>query len=173
MPTTPEKKRKDAQKFIADAMLGSLARKLRIFGFDTVYFKEGRDITLQNIAKSDRRIILTSDEALCASSQRDGLPAILVRGRTDQQRLSAVVQQAGPDFVLRMRDPSLSRCAVCNGELEKIDKADAAEMGVPPKVLTRHRLFYRCSSCSRMYWRGRHWQRLWRLARSLKTKALT
>ncbi len=39
MPTGP--------RFVADAMLGSLARKLRIFGFDTLYFREGPDLELE------------------------------------------------------------------------------------------------------------------------------
>ncbi|HVB95073.1 MAG TPA: Mut7-C RNAse domain-containing protein [Nitrososphaerales archaeon] len=44
---------KSRPRFIADAMLGSLARKLRIFGFDTSYFSDGRDIELEDLARKE------------------------------------------------------------------------------------------------------------------------
>jgi len=91
---------------------------------------------------------------------------------TDRVRLRSVMRAAGPGMTLRVGG-SASRCAVCNGTLRLIGRRRAAAAKVPPKVLARHRLFYECSSCSRSYWRGRHWERLRRLSYSLKTKDLT
>lgn len=153
-------------------MLGSLARKLRIFGFDTVYFDEGGDDALEALAEREKRVILTSDKPLFRHSQGRGLQAFLVEGRTDRARLLSVQRQARPEMVFRVGKGRASRCAVCNGELEVIRKREAAGM-VPAKVLARHRLFYRCKSCARWYWRGKHWARLRRLSYSLKTKDLT
>lgn len=157
------------QRFVADAMLGSVARKLRIFGFDTAYFTEGKDSDLEAMARREGRVILTSDEGLFAHSQRLGLRAVLVEGRTDRARLLSIQSRVGS---VAMRPGGPSRCAVCNGELVAVPRREAAAE-VPQKVLTRHRLFLRCRSCSRLYWRGRHWQRLRRLSRSLRTKDLT
>jgi len=154
-------------------MHGSLARKLRIFGYDTLYFKEGGDETLEALAKREGRVILTSDKPLFKHSRGRGLHAFLVEGRSDRARLLSVRRQAGPGMEFRVGRGRASRCAVCNGELEAIGKRAAAAETIPPKVLARHRLFYRCSSCSRLYWRGKHWERLRRLSRSLKTKDLT
>jgi len=162
-----------ASKFIADAMLGSLARKLRIFGFDTVYFERGDDEVIQRTAQSQDRVILTSDESLYHSARRLGLGAILVKGRTDSARLQSLLGQAGPLMAGALLGPFASRCTLCNGELEMIPKADAGRLRVPPKVLARHRLFFRCTSCSKMYWRGKHWGRLRRLAYHVRTKTLT
>jgi uncharacterized protein len=159
--------------FIADAMLGSLARKLRIFGFDTLYFGEGGDPELEALSKKERRVILTSDRRLFARSEGRGIRAILVEGRTDRARLRSVKRQSGPAMTLLLGGRRLSRCAVCNGELDVIGKRDAASTKIPAKVLARHRLFYTCRSCSRFYWRGKHWERLRRLSYSLKTKDLT
>jgi uncharacterized protein len=165
---------KSPPRFIADAMLGSLARKLRIFGFDTLYFAEGGDPELEALARKERRVILTSDKRLFARSEgKRGLPAILVDGTTDRARLRSVMSQAGPAMTLRLGMGRESRCAVCNGELEVLGRPDAASTEIPAKVLARHRLFYRCRSCSRFYWRGKHWERLRRLSYSLKTKDLT
>jgi uncharacterized protein with PIN domain len=155
-------------------MLGSLARKLRIFGFDTLYFGEGGDAELEALAKKEKRIILTSDKRLFARSEGSrGLRAILVEGNTDRERLRSLARQSGPSMTLRLGRGRPSRCAVCNGELLVIGKRDAASTEIPAKVLARHRLFYACRSCSRFYWRGRHWERLRRLSYSLKTKDLT
>jgi len=153
-------------------MLGSLARKLRIFGFDTIYFNDGGDETLEALARRDGRVILTSDKPLFRHSKGRGLQALLVEGRTDRTRLISVRRQVGLVMELRVGRRWGSRCAVCNGELEAIARRDAGNL-VPAKVLARHRLFFRCTSCSKLYWRGKHWERLRRLSRSVKTKDLT
>ncbi len=160
-------------RFVADAMLGSLARKLRIFGFDTLYFTDGGDDVLEALAKRQKRAILTSDKALFKQSQGRSLQVFLVEGRTERARLLSVRRQAGPGMEFRLGEGHPSRCAVCNGDLERIGKRDPATKMVPAKVLARHRLFYRCTSCSRLYWHGKHWERLRRLSYSLKTKDLT
>jgi len=154
-------------------MLGSLARKLRIFGFDTSYFAEGGDLELEALARRERRVILTSDKGLFARSAGRGLKAILIEGKTDGARLRSIARQFGPGMSLRLGGGRVSRCAVCNGELELIGRTEAVAGGIPPKVLARHRLFYVCRSCSRYYWRGKHWDRLRRLSYSLNAKDLT
>ena len=161
------------RRFVADAMLGSLARKLRIFGYDTLYFKAGEDAELEGLAKSEGRTLLTSDRLLYAHSRRKGVGAFLLEGSTDRARLLSVMRQAGPSMHVRQGGGRSSRCAICNGELAVISKKDAAVALVPSKVIARHRLFYECGSCSRCYWHGGHWERLRRLARSLETKDLT
>jgi len=47
--------------FMADAMLGKIARKLRMFGFDTIYDPNIDDIDILATAKCKGRIVLTSD----------------------------------------------------------------------------------------------------------------
>ena len=169
----PEFSAKRPPRFVADAMLGSLARKLRIFGFDTAYFSEGGDAELEALGRREGRVILTSDRRLFAHSGGSGTRAVLVEGKTDGARLRSVARQAGRGVRLRLGGGRPSRCAVCNGELELIGKREAAASKIPPKVVARHRLFFVCKSCSRRYWRGRHWDRLRRLSYSLDTKDLT
>ena len=164
---------KQTTRFVADAMLGSLARKLRIFGFDTAYFARGDDLELESLARKERRVILTSDRGLFARSKGRGTVVILVEGKTDRARLRSVAEQAGLGTDLRLGAGRASRCAVCNGELELLGRKEAIASKVPPKVLASHRLFFRCRSCSRCYWRGRHWDRLRRLSYSVNPKDLT
>ena len=55
--------------FIVDAMLGNLAKKLRVLGYDSAYFSSIEDEKLVSIAKNEKRIILTKDERLCKTAQ--------------------------------------------------------------------------------------------------------
>jgi uncharacterized protein len=149
-------------------MLGSLARKLRIFGFDTAYFKEGDDSALVKLARRESRVILTSDKALFGGASRLGIPTLLVVGRSDGTRLAAVARAFRLD--LKHRE---SRCAKCNGVLTKVGKQEAKDAAVPARVVARHRIFYRCTSCSSVYWRGGHWVRLRRLSSTIRRKDFT
>lgn len=151
---------KGEASFIADAMLGSLARKLRIFGFNTLYSKSGTDSEIISLAKNEGRIIITSDRELAEFAERKGVKVLLVFGKDDNERMESLIDQARRKGVeLSSGDPL---CALCNGELIKIDRYHLKGK-VPRNVLDRHREFYTCNSCGKVYWRGRHWTRLRRL----------
>ncbi|MGC8936370.1 MAG: DUF5615 family PIN-like protein, partial [Candidatus Methanomethylicaceae archaeon] len=51
-------------RFVADAMLGRLARWLRLLGYDTAYDQTLDDEKLIEIAKRENRILLTRDGKL-------------------------------------------------------------------------------------------------------------
>ncbi|MDA4113172.1 MAG: Mut7-C RNAse domain-containing protein [Thaumarchaeota archaeon] len=144
-------------RFIADAMLGSLARKLRIFGFDTLYFRDGPDAELERIAKVEDRVILTSDRALFERSSGRGLPALMISGSSERARLESLLA--------RSRAASLSltpggpRCALCNCVLERLNRAQVSGF-LPDSMSRRHRVFYRCTACQKFYWKGGHWSRM-------------
>lgn len=53
-------------KFVADVMVGKLARWLRMLGFDTAYSNKFEDDELLRIAQSEARILLTRDVPLAA-----------------------------------------------------------------------------------------------------------
>ena len=59
----------DQPRFIADVMLGSLAKWLRILGFDTLYFKDIDDRELIKRAKQEQRVLLTRDTRLVKSKK--------------------------------------------------------------------------------------------------------
>ena len=151
-------------RFVADAMLGSLARKLRIFGFDALYVREGTDEEMMRLADDEDRILLTSDVALWKRSSAAGTRALLVTGRDDGSRMASLLE-AAPGFSRRL-DLGESRCALCNGELEKVGRG-LAEASLS-YGRARHRSYYRCKSCDKLYWHGKHWERLRRLNSRLR-----
>ena len=82
--------RSERTRFVADAMLGSLARKLRVFGFDASYYRSGDDRGLLEIAKKEGRVILTSDRGLAVAAALKQADVILLTGRGDGSRISAM-----------------------------------------------------------------------------------
>ena len=51
-------------RFVADVHLGTLARHLRLLGFDTVWRNDLEDDTIISLATEERRIILTRDKGI-------------------------------------------------------------------------------------------------------------
>ncbi len=154
-------------RFIADAMLGSLSRKLRALGFDTAYYKSGDDSGMLGRAASEGRIILTSDRHLADRAVAKGLDVIHLSGDNDGDRMSAIARTARESGLRLVRGDPL--CSLCGGELEALRRKEVLGH-VPPSVERRHRLFWRCKSCGHLYWRGSHWKKLRSLSRRLGEK---
>ena len=135
--------------FLADGMLGRLAKWLRILGYDTKYSAHWDDNELARIARAEGRILLTRDREL---SHRRGLQFLLIESDDPEEQLAQVVRA----FVLSLGD-SFSRCPVCNTSLEDVPK-QVAWGQVPSYVFKTQERFRLCSQCNRFYWRGTHWQ---------------
>ena len=136
-------------RFLCDAMLGSLARWLRLFGFDAEYPAPGvDDRDLAERARTEGRWLLTRDRELAGL----GPKTMLVRSAALDDQLVEVLSRLGqvPPATL-----DGARCAECNGELEDRDRAEIVE-AVPPHVLRTAERFRRCSGCARVYWPGSH-----------------
>ncbi|HMD78435.1 MAG TPA: Mut7-C RNAse domain-containing protein [Nitrososphaerales archaeon] len=147
----------DPTRLVADAMLGSLARKLRAFGFDTIYYKDGEDSTLLELAASEGRVLLTSDRALSERADNRRIMSLVIMGSKESKRLVSLRFAADAKGLVLVRGPP--RCSLCNGNLERSPRSELANR-LPAGVLSRHRLFYRCVLCGMVYWRGSHWKKL-------------
>lgn len=133
-------------KFVADHMLGSLARWLRMMGYDTVYDKTMDDPEISKLAHADSRFILTRDKELAKEAG-----AFFVEQDDLDQQLKAVATKFG----LRLND-NMIRCSVCNGDLVDFPK-DQAKGSVPEGALAGNDKFWKCTRCSKVYWKGTHW----------------
>jgi len=135
-------------RFIADVMVGRLARWLRILGFDVLYSNRFEDAEVIRIAGAEGRIILTRDRGI-----RDSVPAqslIFVEHNDLKSQIAQVLQKIGP----REFRP-FSRCVECNTALQPVNKDDVFER-IPHYVYFTQDQFAECPSCRRVYWRGTH-----------------
>jgi hypothetical protein len=133
-------------RFVADHMLGSLARWLRIMGYDTVYDKSLDDPGIANLARAESRFILTRDREL---AKEPG--ALMIEADDLDLQLKAIAEKYG----LKFHD-DLIRCSACNGDLADLDKAQAKE-SVPEGAFENNDKFWKCSKCGKVYWKGTHW----------------
>lgn len=146
-----------APRFLADAMLGRLARWLRFLGFDCAYEADIDDAELVRRGVEEQRIILTRDRALPEAWRVAGIH--LLEAETPFEQLAEVVRA----FSLAGRVRLFRRCGECNTQLRPLAAADARER-VPARVRERHDRFRECPGCGRVYWEGTHAQRMRRVA---------
>lgn len=140
-------------RFIADAMLGRLARWLRTLGHDTAYDDHIADEALVRRALAEGRHILTRDRGIFREWRFQG--GLLLESDGTLEQLREVVSAFG----LSLPERLFTRCRVCNGALEPAPRADVAKE-VPSRVLARKDTFVRCPDCGRVYWEGSHTERM-------------
>ena len=149
-------------KLLADAMLGRLARWLRIMGYDTAYIPDTDDFAVMGLARAEDRLILTRDRAL---AERRGFRTLLIESESLERQVLQVWAAAGPP-----PDVLVSRCSVCNYNLVEAEP-EMVSARVPPYVQKTHEHFSLCGACGRIYWQGTHWQRMRALVAKLHDEA--
>jgi len=140
-------------RFLCDAMLGSLARWLRFFGYDTLYPQPGAtDRALFERARDEERWLLTGDRELASTGPR----TTLVRSADLEGQLVEVFGRLGLRPAATLEH---ARCGECNGRLHEVSREEVADVA-PPHVLATAPRFTRCSGCGRVYWPGSHGRRI-------------
>ena len=139
----------DRPRFVADAMLGRLAKSLRMLGYDVVYRRDIEDRDIRLIAVRDGRAILTRDRQIAATS----LPVevVLIDCDDPREQLRRLVADRG----LATDEGLFTRCLICNCPVEGVDRNDVAG-AVPSYVLATQDRFVRCPNCGRIYWPATH-----------------
>ena len=149
-------------RFVADVHLGTLARYLRLLGFDTTYGNDLDDATLADVTSRERRVLLTCDVGLL--KRKAVVRGHWLRARDPERQVEEIVDA----LQLTRSFRPFTRCMTCNGLLEAVARKDVDGV-VPPAVYRRFRAFRRCRDCDRVYWRGTHFARLQRLVAHLRS----
>ena len=136
-------------KFIADAMLGRLARWLRILGYDVSYESSISDDDFIARALNEGRIILSMDRKL--TKRESAKNSLLVNSPSYKEQLKQVITQYNIDY----KSGIFTRCLVCNRLLEPIDKGNIKDR-IPTYVYSTQDEFDICQQCGRIYWSGTH-----------------
>lgn len=137
-------------KLILTRELGRLAKWLRIFGFDTIYFKQPRFSKLLLVAMQENRIIVTKNTRI---GNHRGVRIVRVVSNILKEQLCEVFKSLGIN-IEEMR--LFCRCTICNQELTRVSK-DEVKGKVPEFVFDTQNEFLACNKCSRIYWQGTHW----------------
>ncbi len=151
--TIDDSHRDREHRFLCDAMLGTLARWLRFFGYDTGFLEPGpEDRVLAEMARSEGRWLLTRDRELASAGPR----TMLIRNEGLEDQLIEVFERLGlrPEANL-----DHARCGECNGDLVDVRREEVADVA-PPHVLATAPRFSRCNGCGRVYWPGSHGDRI-------------
>ena len=139
----------DELRFACDAMLGKLARWLRLAGFDASFEPEAASAAAVGRARAEGRWLLTRNRALAASA---GPRSLLLRSAATGGQVAEL-----RDRLPLAADPArfLTRCSRCNTTLQEVARETVLER-VPPFVAAHAARLVACEGCGRVYWPGTH-----------------
>ena len=137
-------------RWLADEMVGRLARYLRFVGCDTLYARGMSDLEIVALAEREDRVVLTRDRGLARRAPR----AVLLTSPHLREQWRAV-RVAFPDVPDRV---AFERCTECNGPLRAVapPSGPRGDPKVPWDRVARGMPLYRCSTCGHYYWDGSH-----------------
>ena len=148
-------------KFLVDAMLGKLARFLRIFGYDTVYANDlieyfnidpVPDNRLKEYAQSTDRTVITKDLPFYKGIIAN---AILLEGEGIYSYLNQLKQKLKLQLNFNIQD---ARCSTCNSALQEIIDKDLIKDLVKRDTFLNYNEFFQCvnPTCRKVFWNGPH-----------------
>ena len=147
----------DSPRFLADAMLGKTASKLRILGYDTAYHSSANLQQATSYAAITGRILITRNRRARTSH------AIIVPPQgSESDTMSCIVRAANLDVQI---SAETARCAICNGVTHKTSP-QAVRGLIPPNTGRHFTRFWKCENCERIYWEGSHIKRMQKEAES-------
>jgi uncharacterized protein with PIN domain len=135
-------------RFVADGMLGKLAKWLRILGYDTHYQPFYQGMVMGKYIE-DGRLILSRRRSI--TEQYPGsflITADKVKAQLDELQKSSYIKSD--------RSMWLTRCLICNVQLQKAIP-ESAQDKIPEYVFHQiHEDVKICKSCGRFFWPGSH-----------------
>jgi hypothetical protein len=136
-------------RFVADVMLGRLAKWLRIAGFDVLYSNRYSDDELVELSRGQGRILLSRDTRLLIRRSVDRF--VYLESDRVQEQVQQVLRLTGTPAP----ESLFSRCLACNEPLAQVPR-EVVHGQVPPYVYETQALFKSCRRCRRIFWAGTH-----------------
>ena len=152
-------------KFFVDAMLGKLAKKLRLLGYDTFYSSNVADDEIIILAKGQDRVLLTKDNLLAKLAERNNINTVKISEGDELGQFRQINEKVSLGrFSIEGKN---SRCSICNGKLFQIDSEKVIGK-VPDRVINNFKEFWKCSECKKIYWEGTHIKNLQKFVLELR-----
>lgn len=142
----------EAMRFVADAHLGALARRLRMAGFDTLFRNDFADREIAALAAAEERIVLTRDWGLLQHKAISH--ACYIHATAPDAQFGELVARLGLQPALR----PFTRCMECTRCWRRVDKAEVIAQ-LPPSVRERHSISGAAPAAGGSSG-GLHWRRM-------------
>lgn len=147
-------------KFVADVHLGTLAKYLRMLGFDTLYDNRYEDEEIAVISSGESRIVLTRDKELLKRNEvRAGY---WLRSKNPADQLIEVFSR----YALYAVTAPFTICLECNGTLKPVDKFE-----IENKLSENTKRYYDeyaiCKTCGKIFWKGSHYENMSRFIKEI------
>jgi uncharacterized protein len=147
-------------KFVLDVHLGTLAKYLRLLGFDTIYRNNLDDAEIISLSLSEQRIILTRDLLILKNGKVTH--GHFVRETSPKKQILEIVRR----FDLKDQFNPFHRCLDCNGIILKVDKS-LIDDEIQENTRKAFQEFCQCQVCRKIYWKGSHYEKLMKLVAGL------
>jgi uncharacterized protein len=136
-------------RFIADVMLGKLAKWLRIAGFDILYSNKFSDDELAARSNAEGRILLSLDTRLLV--RKTVKEFIFLKSQNLQEQIKQILEATHSEGLSSL----LTRCLSCNETL--IDTSRDSVRDRVPEFVYQTNLHYKiCPKCQKVFWAGTH-----------------
>jgi len=136
-------------RFVADVMLGRLAKWLRIAGFDVLYSNRFADDELIAISNLEKRVLLSRDTRLLI--RKPVREFIFIDSEDIQKQIRLVFET----MHITSLDSLLTRCLACNEALIETPRESVREL-VPEFIYKTQSRFKLCPACRKIFWAGTH-----------------
>jgi len=81
--------------FVIDSMLGTIAKKMRILGFDSKYLATIDDEDLILLAKKENRTIITKDSQVVNNAKKHDILTVDITTYTEKEQLIEIAKKTG------------------------------------------------------------------------------
>jgi len=150
-------------KFVANSMLGKLAKWLRILGYDVLYYDNLTDDELIDITFKEKRILLTRDKKL---SQNWIVKTIFIDSEKKEIQLEELIKKLDLEIE---EEQYCRRCPKCNTLLELVNNKELLKEKIPVDIYNKYDEFWCCNKCNKYYWQGPHWTSIKNYIKKLTT----
>jgi len=137
-------------KFLADRMLGKLAKGLRMLGYDTTYYRGEDAYHLFQLARQEGRVILTRNTKLVPKRSEDRILRV-----TEDKPILQLRELFQKGHISLDQENLFSRCLLCNTILYQIPREEVKGK-VPDFIFYQQKEFFQCPECRKIYWQGSH-----------------
>jgi len=154
--------------FLVDAMLGNIAKKLRLLGFDSEYVSDIDDSKLIEKAKNENRTIISRDRNLIDRAKKNEVSSVYITKENEIEQFREILETTHLQF--DEISGNSARCTKCNSPTSQINKLEIKNK-IPQGVLEYHDKFWKCDGCDQIYWVGTHIKNLQEFVHKIKLKS--